>query len=267
MQIVSAYLLAASAVDSGNYDEDYDIGIDPSFEEYMDIGGDDLIGEYIEINPPTDGSGGADFSGNQFCGKWLSAFTRPIEYCQIYTNKAGISANYPSTDAGSDWSGYVAWDNNPTYRGMFIPTALDTQVYNASGKHANMWFTTFCEYDAYTPDNLQAVMWGIYVGRNMSFKCLSNQPTRGFASYSVLDRIGSDIGIGTDKWYSREWDVQTGWVNNHAGHDLAVNNFILVYNVTAFKNYLNSMSTDEIKSFLLGHMFVLAECNVTTKKA
>lgn len=268
MQIVSAYLLAASAVDSGNYDEDYDVDIDMDFAEYMDVGGEDLVGEYIELSTPTDENGGADFSGNQFCGKWLSAFIRPIEYCHIYTNKWGIAATYPSTDVGADWSGFVAWDTNPTYRGMFIPQALDQQCYQSCGKHINMWLAEFCQYDVYNPDNLQAVLWGFYKGSNVTFKCLANVPTQGYASFSHSDYIGSDIGFGTMSWYSREWNSDgSGWVADHAGHEPAAHNYILVYNVTAFKKYLESMSKEEIKSYLLGHYFILAECNVSTKKA
>ena len=52
MQIVSAYLLAASAVDSGNYDEEYYIDPAYDFQEYMEIGGDDIVGENINITAP-----------------------------------------------------------------------------------------------------------------------------------------------------------------------------------------------------------------------
>lgn len=267
LQVISAYILAASVVEEGNFDEDYDIDTDSEFADYMIDGDQDLVDEYIDVGTPTDGGGVySDFSGDQFCGKWTSAFTRPIEYCQIYTQKAGISASFPSTEQGSDWSAFVAYDTNAHYRGMLIPSALDEQVYNDSGKHINMWFATFAQNPGYQA--LQGVLYGAYVGNNVSFKCLSNQPSRGFASFSFSDRIGSDIGVGTSKWYSRAWEYSGSWATDisDAGHQAFGQNFILVYDVNGFKTYLNSMTTQEINDFLVSHMFVLAECNISTKK-
>lgn len=266
LQVISAYILAASVVEEGNYEEDYEIDVDQDFVDYMYEEDQEVVGEYVEINTPTDADGGADFSGNQFCGKWMSAFTRPIEYCQIYTDKAGISAIYPNTDVGSDWSGFIAVDSDQTYDGMFIPQACDLRIYNTSGKHANMWIAEFCWNDS-TNGELQAVLYGAYVGTNIQFKCLSNQPPRGFASFNFSDRIGSDVEVGDGKWYSRGWKYSGSWQTGRWGGHLDFRqNFLLVYNVNAFKAYLNTMTADEIKTFLLGHMFVLAECNVSTKK-
>lgn len=269
MQIVSAYLLAASAVDSGNYDEYYDLWTDPQFEEYMDIAGDDIIGDYVEINPPTDGGGNVgDFSGDQFCGKWLSAFTRPLEYIQIYAQKAGVSVEFPSAEIGSNWSGFkVNYDfDNPQYDGVFIPTALDDQVMNNSGKHINFWLATFSRWLGGGENEYQAALFGMYVGENVSFKCVSNQPSNGFASFSVNNYIGTNIGIGTPKRYTRNW-VNGAW-GEHGGHSEfgETETFILVYNVNGFKNYLNNLSTEACEEFIRTHLFLLGECNVSTKK-
>lgn len=268
MQIVSAYLLAASAVDSGNYDEDYDIDIDPSFEEYMDIAGDEIVGDYIELNAPTGGTEAGSFSGDQFCGDWLSAFVCPIEYAKIYANKAGINPTYPSTSDESEWNGFiVVGPQGQPHLGEYIPRVLDEEVYNDAGKHVNLWLATFAGYTQYNPDDMQARLYGFYVGDNVSFKCVSNQPTRGFASFSMTDIIGSDIGQGAEYLYSHGWIATGGWGENYGGQASFPTTYILVYNVSAFKNYLNTMTADDLQSFLVNHLFALAECNVYKEKA
>ena len=265
MQIVSAYLLAASAVDGGNYDEDYDLWTDPQFEEYMDIGGDDIVGEYVEINPPSDGGAG-NFDGTKFCSDWLAGFNLPLQMAKIFANNKGFSTIFPSSENVSDWSGFKVWDEVPDYRQQLIPQALDTQCVNNSGKHINMWFVGFPNYPRYGEQNFAPFAWGMYAGSNVSFRCVSNQPTNGLASFS-FQGITGDTGYGLEGyWYSHQWNANGTWATGYyAGKERLPQNFILVYNTKVFLEYFARQSITE-QNRLLNQMYLMAECNVDKSK-
>lgn len=262
MQIVSAYLLAASAVDSGNYDEDYDIGIDPSFEEYMDIAGADIVGEYIDLDVPTGGTSEGNFDGTKFCDDWVASFTRPVEYAQLCANKEGVVINPPSTSDVSNWAGFTVFVQT-AYKGTLIPQALDQQVYNNGGHHINMWFASIPYYPQ--TNGFAPKLWGCYAASSTAFKCITNIPQQGYASFSFTDRIG-DVEVGINDWYSHAYNGNTQQWVDEGGQLPLPNSFILVYNVNAFKTFLNSMSAQDLNSFLVNHLFVLAECNLSTSK-
>lgn len=258
MQIVSAYLLAASAVDSGNYDEDYDIGIDPSFEEYMEIAGDEIVGDYLELTIPTDGGAG-NFDGTKFCAEWLSAFIRPMEYFKLYKEQYSYPAPAITQDSPL-WATY-------NYQQQLLPQFLDNIVYGNSGKHINFWTATISPPNRYLSQDLVAVkMWGAYVGRNVSWKVASNEPTHGFVSF-YYDHNGSDISVcdPTDEYFNG-YNSQ-GWDNNFGSHNSLEPTFILVYNVPLFKRYLSTLNFEEMGGFLANHHFALCECNVSKSKA
>ena len=264
LQVISAYLLAASVVEEGNFEEDYDVDTSSEFEEYMEEYDQEIVGDYVEINTPTGGTDPYNFSGNQFCGDWVSAFTRPVEYAQIAASKAGESINPPSTESDSDWSGFTVVVQT-SYKGVLIPSALDQQVYNNGGHHINLWFASIPYYPSTT--GFAPKIWGCYAGSSTFFKCITNIPQHGYASFSFSDRTG-EVEVGINDWYSHAYNSITGsWDTNEGGQLPLPNSFILVYNVNAFKAYLNTLSSLEVQNLIVDHLFVLAECNISRSKS
>lgn len=266
IQSISAYLLAATAVETGNYSEDYEVEMDEDFIEYMVEEDQEIVNDYVELSPPTGGSGnGQNFSGNQFCEDWISAFVRPIEYSQMYMTKfqPNVAVTYPSTEDDTDWQGYVY--GNPA---KLIPKYVDDLIYNHESKHVNMWFVTFTgQYTGWHPYPMTARLFGTYVGSNVSWKCITNQPTKGYASFSFYDNHGDVYipGSSTLPYYSRQWNVSGSWATN-SGQNYLPNAFILVYNVEVFKQYLDTLSEDDFYWLLYNYAFLLAECNIKKEK-
>lgn len=257
LQVISAYLLAASVVETGNYEEDYDVDVDQDFVDYMYEEGDEIVGEYLDLTVPSDGGNG-NFDGTKFCGEWLSAFIRPMEYFALYKAKVGYPA--PAITENSPlWATY-------NYQQQLLPQFLDNRVVSNSGKHINFWTATISPPNPALMQDLVAVkMWGAYIGSDIAWKVASNEPTHGFVSF-YFDHIGSDISVcdPTDEYFNG-YNSQ-GWDNNFGSHNSLEPTFILVYNVTVFKNYLNSMGNEELGHFLANHHFALCECNVSKSK-
>lgn len=268
MRAASSYILAASVVEEGNYEEDYESDIDQDFVDYMYEGDQEIVGEYIELDVPTGGTESGSFSGNQFCGDWLASFVMPIEYAKIYVQKAQVSTNFPSISDASLWSGFKTLDSSPVpsqYRNMLIPQALDQQCFANCGKHINMWFASFPYYPTYGDGNFAPALWGIYAGSNVAFRMNSNEPTHGFATFSFANATG-DIGYGLEGyWYSHQWNANGQWDASNAGQEPLQSIFVLVYNPNVFLNYLNSLSAAEVRT-MMQRLFVLAECNVSKDK-
>ena len=267
MQIVSAYLLAASAVDSGNYDEEYYIDPAYDFQEYMEIGGDDIVGENINITAPNNGQG--DFSGNQFCGEWTAAFELPIEYMKIYDQKLGKTYEYPDPTNSSDWSEYTV--NKVIFGGSsdLVPKVEDDYVYAQTGKHINAWFASVC-LGSFSPVPTNGHLFGltgIYLPSNVSWICQGNYPTKGYAVFSLNNTSGSivipTIGSGYN-W--GEIEFAGGVFTNHSVRGDVKYPFIMVYNPNAFKNYVASLDTASAKDLINETLFILAECNTSRKK-
>ena len=194
----------------------------------------------------------------------MSAFTRPVEYAQIAASKAGESINPPSTESDANWSGFTVAVQT-AYKDMLIPNALDQQVYNNGGHHINLWFASIPYYP--NTDGFAPKLWGCYAGSSTSFKCITNIPQQGYASFSFADRTG-EVEVGINDWYSHAYNSTTGtWVTNDGGQLPLPNSFILVYNVNAFKIYLNTMDAVSLNQFLANHLFVLAECNIARSKS
>lgn len=258
MRAASSYILAASVVEEGNYEEDYDVDMDQDFVDYMYEEGEELDGQYIDLEPPTGGTGTGYFDGTNFCGDWISAFARPIEYFQAYVNKAGLSSYVISEDS-SLWSEYVYLPN-----GALIPNYLDNIVYTNSGKHINFWLASISQISGRT--DVAVKLWGAYVGNNVSWKCVSNQPTNGFISFSFDYTGTASLSDNSNEYYklyfadTGEWTTQQGFRNE------LPQTFILVYNIAAFKNYLNRMTAEDMRYFLLNHLFALGECNISKEK-
>lgn len=257
MNIVSSYLLAASIVEDGNYDEDYDIDTYDDFAEYAIDMGDEIVGDYLDLSVPDDGGAG-NFSGLQFCGEWLSAFIRPMEYFALY--KAQYSYPAPAITQDSPlWATYY-------YENQLLPAYLDNKVYSNSGKHINFWTATISPPNRFLSQDLVAVkMWGAYVGSDIAWKVASNEPTHGFIAF-YYDHTGSDITVcdPTDEYFNG-YNSQ-GWDSNFGSHNSLEPTFILVYNVPLFKQYLSTMNFEDMGGFLANHHFALCECNVSKKK-
>lgn len=268
MKFISAYLLAATVVETGSYEEEYYIEEDPEFAEFMEEGGSEIVGDYIELLPPTGGSAGAaTFSGDEFCEDWLSAFVRPIEYAQIYDAKAGISPTYPDTGDESDWADFKTVQS---LVGEVTPIAefFDNKVYANTNKHANVWFAAVqLEHPSVPNNRLEFGLWGVYMPSNVQFKIKENHPIQGYSVFDVRDKQGNIYYPTTSSnynWYRKRY-VDGAFVEN-SGTSNIMTNFVLVYNVDAFKAYLENMSTATIDSFLSNTYFVLAECNVKKDK-
>lgn len=260
MQIVSAYLIAAAAVEEGNYDEDYVINDDPDFVEFMEDGDQGIVGDYIDLSVPTGGSEEGSFSGSKFCKDWLVAWVRPFEYRKIYDSKASQNNWYPKTKDDTQWksptpaNGYYAYDDGWTNK--LIPEFLDDQIFDEYGRHINFWVATVnVQY------NLRMLrMYGAYVDKKASFRCVQNNPRQGYAIFSVENIQGS---IYVTEYFYAHGMSDTGFIGN--SNKNRISNFILVYNVNAFKEYLEGLDTATCLS-MVGSYFALAECNIKKEK-
>lgn len=265
IQVISAYILAASVVETGNYEEDYDIETDTEFAEYMEEGGEEIVGEYIDLTLPNNGQG--DFSGNQFCGEWASAFRLPIEYAQIYDAKKGNTGGYPDPTNTASWSGF-----NEITAGTFLPNYFDNKVYQETGHHINMWFGSIGLEGADIYHGKAIGITGIYLPPDVGFKLLGNYPTQGYALFSLVQTMG-EIYIpyisGSKNWEQRAYNgtqfTDQGAIPNtsYTSQNLE---FYLVYNPNQFKTFLNGLDATTIAQFIDKQNFVLAECNVSKDK-
>ena len=257
LQVISAYILAASVVEEGNYEEDYDVETDQDFVDYMYEEGDAIVGEYLDLTVPSDGGKG-NFDGTKFCGEWLSAFIRPMEYFALY--KAKVS--YPAPAITEDSPLWTTYD----YQNQLLPQYLDNRVVANSGKHINFWTATISPPNPALMQDLVAVkMWGAYIGSDIAWKVASNEPTHGFVSF-YYDHIGTDISVcdPTDEYFNGY--SSQGWDSRFGSHNSLEPTFILVYNVTVFKQYLSNMENEELGHFIANHHFALCECNVSKDK-
>lgn len=272
MQIVSAYLLAASTVDDGNYDEDYDMYIDPEFEEYMELGGADIVGDYIELSTPTGGTQEGNFDGSKFCSDWLSAFTLPLEYAQIFANKGGYQIQFPSTGDASQWADYTVpfdWQTEQITE-QLIPKWLDDDVYANTGHHINLWFvTTTLLGNTQYPNTNGYGLAGVYLPSNIGWKIKANYPAQGYGVFEMSDAVykstytasrtgHTESGNGIAKRYTNE-----GWKVGGTG---TITQFVMVYNPDAFKRYLNGLDAATINQILNNTAFILAECNISKSR-
>lgn len=262
MQIVSAYLLAASAVDSGNYDEDYEVDIYDDFAEYMELGGDDIVGDYIDFSVPTGGSESGAFSGDQFCGDWLSTFIHPTEYAQIYYEKMQIS-NPSMVDPNneSQWTGFK-------YNNQFVPSYLDNIVYQNTGKHINTWMGRVTPNVSMGESSTGYGLTGVYMPKTAMFLCTGNYPVYGYATFKIDSN--SDIYVinvnGKNEVRSGYGNISpTSWDTN--GVMDSYKPFLMVYSVKNFTNYLNSLDATRVREVISQGNFILADCNVSKSKA
>ena len=261
MRAVSAYILAASVIETGNYSEDYDIEMDDDFVEYMTEGDQEIIGDYVELEAPTGGSGnGQNFSGNQFCEDWLSAFVRPVEYAQIYDAKANISPTYPSLEDTSGWADYT-WDNT------LIPTFFDNQVVTHENKHINVWFGMVrVDHPLNVNARLGFGLWGVYMPSNVMFEIRENHPTQGYAVFNTNNKQGEIFYPVTSGSYNFAFRPYVNGEWTQGGASNYVRQFIMVYNVEAFKTYLNGLSAASIESLISYIPFILANCNIKKER-
>lgn len=261
MQFLSAYLLAAVAVDEGEYTDDYEIIDDDDMQEYFEEAGDDIVGDYIHLDPPTGGSGnGQNFSGNQFCEDWYVAFMRPMEYFKPYVDNVGHYNPKVLKDINKpeEWEGFLT--NQPN---QLIPQAIDANVYELCNKHVNFWAMGYCARNG----RVEPRAWGAYVGSTGTFQVDSNNPTKGYIDFKLASHgdvtkykngsayAGASRGINEDTgaWYT-DW-----WYSTYS-----VDHLRLVYNVPAYKAYIETLlqQTGGQAANLQGVHYILAECNV-----
>ena len=270
IQVISAYLLAASVVEEGNYEEDYDVDVYEDFAEYMTEGDQEIIGEEIELMLPNDGQG--SFSGNSFCSDWLSAFVLPIEYAQIFSDVGGYGMTFPSTEDESEWSDYTVpfdWQTEQITE-QLIPQWLDADVYANTGHHINLWFvTTTLLGNAQYPNTNGYGLAGVYLPSNIGWKILANYPAQGYGVFEMSDSVykstytasrtgHTESGNGIAKRFTNQ-----GWKVGGTG---VVSRFAMVYNPEAFKNYLSGLDVATINQILNNTAFILAECNISKSK-
>ena len=260
MRAVSAYILAASVIETGNYSEDYDIEMDDDFVEYMTEGDQEIIGDYVELEAPTGGSGnGRNFSGDQFCEDWLSAWVRPFEYRQIYDAKVSADLWYPSTEDDTEWTsenpqnGYYAYDGG--FTNDLIPVYLDNEIFTNNNKHINFW----CANVGMLYNSRVLFMYGAYINRT-AFRCIHNYPRQGYAVFEISGATGT---IYLTR-YARYHGMSSDGFNGNAGSNNPTS-FILVYNVAAFKTYLQGLDSSTCLSIVSSY-FALAECNIKKEK-
>lgn len=272
MQIVSAYLIAAAAVEEGNYDEDYDITEDPDFVDFMEDGDQDIVGDYIELELPTGGTDPENFTGNKFCTDWQAAFVRPFEYMQIVDGLLGITgASYPSTEDGADWEDYkintVRSNRLPEDQNILVPKFLDNDNVSKNSKHINMWFASVGIRYGQTGNPHLIGLSGCYVPKTFSWRINANYPTKGYAVFS-MSQTSAILSLPYYE-YSYNWGEVIYNGSNSWGGGSAENQklqFIKVYNVEAFKNYLSGLDGATALSIVNETLFVLAECNVKKNK-
>lgn len=263
MRAISAYILAASVIETGNYSEDYEIVFDEDFVEYLEEIDQEIVGEYVHLDPPTGGSGnGQNFSGNQFCSDWYVAFERPIEYGKIFSDITGhyAAACFKDVNDPEQWTGFTF--NN----GVLIPEYADQKVYEQSGKHINFWAMGWGALNG----RLEPRVWGAYMGRTGALRCTSNQPTLGYIDFD-LHGTGDISMIGNGARYtciSRGINENTGaWYTDWAYESYAVERLRLVYNVEVYKAYLDRLEREQSYSTNMnGTMYILAECNIKKEK-
>lgn len=262
MRAVSAYILAASVIETGNYSEDYEIDVDEDFAEYMFEGDQEIVGDYIPINSPTGGSSTGSFSGNQFCEDWVSAFVRTVEYATLYTEKYHRTTSFPNPEDEEDWTTYIQTASQDS---EIIAKYIDDDVYANTGKHANIWVTMV------GPDQKGIYLGGFYVSQNMLWKINTNFPQYGFCSFYISETTGGiyvpRYSISNQNYaIGRTWSTNQFTGNTSVPHWLNNPVIILVYNVTAFEAYLDTLDQDGMHSFLNNRFFMLAECNVLKEK-
>lgn len=262
LQVISAYLLAATAIDNGYYTDDYDIDEDDDFADFMEE--EVEVGDYIPIDVPTGGSGnGQNFSGNQFCDDWYAAFVRPFEYAKIYDTKKQNNVAYPNPNKEDDWTNYTT---TQSMLGVVeqIPIYFDDQVVENIGKHINCWFASVrLDHPSNPNRRLSLGIWGVYMPSNVQFQIRENYPTQGYAVFDTSHKQG-DIFFpkaGTSYNWLRKTYINGTFTDQTFGRGV-FGQFILVYNVEVFKTYLNSLSESDLDSFLSEKFFVLAECNI-----
>lgn len=280
LQVISAYILAASVVEEGNFEEEYDIDTNPEFEEYMMEEGQEVVGEDIIVDVPTGGTEPNNFNGTKFCTDWLSAFTMPIEYVKIFDEVGGYTEEYPDTGNEADWSGFKVpfeWQTEQITE-QPIQSWLDNDVYTNTGHHINLWFASIAVRDAGTmPPEYEGyysyAIGGVYLPPTTTFRCTGNYPTQGYATFEISESVYLSTYTATSKYThvtnqgnaigrrykENEWDDVTGGVGE-------VNSFVIVYNPNVFKSYLRRQSEATIKQILNSSYFALAECNISKSK-
>lgn len=274
LQVISAYILAASVVEEGNFDEDYEVDIDQDFVDYMYEEAE--VGEEIELSVPTGGTEIGNFDGSQFCSDWLSAFELPIECGKIFAEKSGLSMDFLDAGNAGEWSGFIVpfeWQRE-TFANIQIPHWLDNDVYQQTGHHINMWFASLTLSDSthvYSNTNAYNIT-GVYIPSNESFKMTANYPTQGYAVFEMKDGIYTPTYTATNKTSGL---VQSGNVLGKryfndgtwsVGGVRELQEFIMIYNPNAFKNYLSRLDASTIQSLLSAKEIILAECNISKNK-
>ena len=266
IQVISAYLLAATAVESGNYEEEYEYGDDEEFAEFMTDEGSDVVGDFVELTPPNGGKG--TFSGDAFCDDWMTAFIMPFEYMKIFDTKHGWSGTwYPSTDDDSEWNGtgtgnerFNAYDSDHGgFKEDLIPKYIDDYIFDTYGKHVNMWFAKVDYYNYIYGQSRYFRMMGAYVD-HANFKCTGNYPRQGYSTFTMTGATGT--------FQHSDFFMHQVYGNAFVaggGSSGGTVDFVLVYNTDAFLTYLSGLTDAQVYQ-LAYSWFILAECNIKKEK-
>ena len=247
------------------------------FSDYMTTQDQAIVGQYIEVDMPTVGSSSTGLTGINFYDNWRLAFVRVIEYAKIRDAIVGESYPYPNAMDPQDpwWTGYLTKYNVGIRSGsdMILAEYLDSLVYEQANKHVNAWFATM-DFRDYRTRSLG--LSGIYVPEGVKWKVISNHPSYGYAEFNMsntdntvyLPNIGN-YGSATSKYNWGQvgiayYSATNSSVNNSASAPRP--NFTIVYNVDAFKTYLNTLDSSTITSFLWERLFALVECNLPKTK-
>ena len=258
MRAVSAYILAASVIETGNYEEDYDVDVYDDFAEYMTEEDQEIVGDYIELSAPTGGSSSASFSGDEFCEDWVVSFMRPIEYWEIYNELYGtVTAGYtlPDVNNADDWTGYVVGSST-----TLIPDSIDDDIYANVDKHANLFIAEIgCSSAGY-----EIGMTGFYLSENVGWQIIANNPRYGFASVNSTPNTSVYFYNNHVQPYGAMKRKTTAWSAGSSAKYMKP--LVLVYGIDNFKAYLATLSDSDFVTFMNGHAFILANCNVSKEK-
>jgi len=256
---VNVYANGADVAQSANCGEA--VCENQSFAQYMETQDQNIVGTFVNIKAPTGGNNADSFTGLGYYDDWRKAFARPIEYASVYQQKfTSVNATYPDVKNVSDWNGYHHGNAS-----VLVPKIADDQIYNNQSKHVNMWFTRVTGKDNGQYVNpISFYIFGVYAPETgIAWKCVTNRPASGYAVFSFdTNTTGIFIpGASQFPFKGRSWDPNGYWGGAY-GAGYIPGNFILVYNVEAYKEYLNTLSNGEYRAMIDNYAYLLAECNV-----
>ena len=98
------------------------------------------------------------------------------------------------------------------------------------------------------------------------FEIRENHPTQGYAVFNTNNKQGEIFYPVTSGSYNFAFRPYVNGEWTQGGASNYVRQFIMVYNVEAFKTYLNGLSAASIESLISYIPFILANCNIKKER-